>query len=78
MARLEIDQLDESLVQWFARRARRLGQTEQELARSLVEREARSEQAWQNLEDSSARMRDRLKGIGRYEPSGRARSRPDR
>lgn len=69
MAGLNVGEIDEQLLQWFAHRAHRLGQSEQELARALIEREARSEQTWQNLEDSSARMRDRLKSLGRYESS---------
>ena len=67
MARLNVGEIDDQLLQWFAHRAHRLGQTEEELARSLIEREARSEQTWQNLEDSSTRMRERLKSLGRYE-----------
>lgn len=71
MAHVDIPEIDDQLMEWFAHRARRLGQTEQQLARSLIEREARSEQTWQNLEDSSSRMRDRLKRIGKYEPPRR-------
>lgn len=67
MARVDIPEIDDQLLQWFTHRARRLGQTEQQLARSLIEREARSEQAWQHLEDSSSRMRERLKRMGKYE-----------
>lgn len=59
-------------MEWFAHCARRLGQTEQPLARSLIEREARSEQTWQTLEDSSSRMRDRLRRIGNTNPPRRS------
>jgi hypothetical protein len=69
MANVDISEIDDQLMEWFAHRARRLGQTEQQLAKSLIEREARSEQTWQTLEDSSSRMRDRLKRIGTYESS---------
>jgi phage shock protein A len=78
MARVDIVEIDDQLMEWFAHRAKRLGQTEQQLARSLIEREARSEQTWQTLEDSSSRMRDRLKRMGKYEsatPSPRHRNR---
>lgn len=76
MARISIT-IDDELNQWFAHRAGRLGQTEEQLARSLIEREARSEQTWQNLEDTSSRMRDRLKSIGRYEAPKPVRKHPD-
>ena len=67
MARLSIGEIDDQLLEWFGHRARRLGQTDEELARSLIEREARSEQTWQTLEDNSARMRERLKNFAKYE-----------
>jgi hypothetical protein len=67
MARLDITQIDDKLLEWFAHRARRLGQSDEEFARSLIEREARSEQTWQTLEDTSARMRDRLRNFAKYE-----------
>ncbi|MGQ0814312.1 MAG: hypothetical protein ACT4O1_07580 [Gemmatimonadota bacterium] len=67
MARINVGEIDEQLLEWFAHRAHRLGQTEEELARSVIEREAKSEQTWQALEDNSARMRERLKSIGKYE-----------
>lgn len=67
MADLRIPEIDEELLQWFAHRARRLGQSEAQFARSIIEREARSEQTWQNLEDNSARMRERLRNFARYE-----------
>jgi hypothetical protein len=69
MARLDLGQLDDEVLQWFAHRAKRMGQSEEQFARSLIEREARSEQTWQNLEDTSTRMRDRLKSMSRYESS---------
>lgn len=71
MARLDVTQIDEQLLEWFAHRATRLGQTEEQFARSLIEREARSEQTFQTLEDNSARMRERLKSIGRYDSVAR-------
>jgi hypothetical protein len=67
MARLNIDEVDDRLLEWFGHRARRLGQTEEEFARSLIEREARSEQTWQALEDSSTRMRDQLRNYAKYD-----------
>lgn len=78
MANLKVPQIDDELLQWFAHRAHRLGQTEEQLARSLIEREARTEQTWQTLEDNSARMRDRLKQISRYESSAPIRKHSDR
>ncbi|MGQ0562388.1 MAG: hypothetical protein ACT443_10995 [Gemmatimonadota bacterium] len=78
MARLTVDEIDEKLLEWFAHRARRLGQSEEELARFLIEREARSEQTWQTLEDSTTRMRDRLKSLGRYEAARPIRKHTDR
>ena len=69
MARLDIPEIDDRLLEWFAHRARRLGQSEEDLARSIIEREARSEQTFQTLEDNSARMRDRLKNFAKYEAS---------
>ena len=78
MARLHIDEIDDRLLEWFAHRARRLGQTEEEFARSLIEREARSEQTWQNLEDSSTRMRDRLRSFAKYESASSVPRRKDR
>ena len=74
MARLDIHEIDDRLLEWFAHRARRLGQSEEDFARSLIEREARSEQTWQTLEDTSARMRDRLRNFAKYE----ARSTPQK
>ena len=71
MARLDVTHIDDQLLEWFAHRAQRLGQSEDQLARALIEREARSEQAWQTLEDNSARMRERLKSIGRYDSAAR-------
>ena len=78
MARVDIAEIDDQLMEWFAHRAKRLGQTEQQLARSLIEREARSEQTWQTLEDNSSRMRDRLKRIGKYESATRIPRHRDR
>lgn len=71
MAKLDITGLDDELLAWFAHRAHRLGQSEVDLARTLVEREARSEQTWQALEDSSARMRDRLRTMQPARPRSR-------
>lgn len=78
MANLKVSDLDDQLLQWFAHRAQRLGQSEEQLARALIEREAKSEQAWQTLEDNSARMRERLKSMSRYESSAPIRKHPDR
>lgn len=75
MARLEIG-VDEQTLEWFAHKAQRLGQTDVDYARTLIEREARSEQTWQTLEDQNSRMRDRLKSIGQYQPGSRSRKRP--
>ena len=66
MARLEVGPIDDQLLEWFAHKAQRMGQTEAEYARALIEREARSEQTWQTLEDNSSRMRERMKGMARY------------
>ena len=66
MARLSLT-LDDDLLDWFGKRAKRLGQTEEELARQMIEREARTEQTFQALEENSNRMRQRLKSMGRYE-----------
>ena len=78
MARLTLNEIDDQLLEWFAHRARRLGQSEEELARSLIEREARSEQTWQTLEENSARMRDRLKNFAKYEANTAVPRHPDR
>ena len=69
MAQINVHDIDDRLLEWFGHRARRLGQTDEEFARTLIEREARSEQTWQTLEDSSARMRERLKNFAKYEAS---------
>jgi ribosomal protein L32E len=78
MAKLDVGDIDDRLLEWFAHRAKRLGQNEEQFARTLIEREAKSEQAWQNLEDNSSKMRERLKSIGRYESSAAITKHPDR
>ena len=70
MAMLDVS-IDDGLLQWFAHKARRLGKTEEEFAQSLIEREARSEQTWQALEDNSTRVRDRMKNFAKYESNAK-------
>ncbi len=72
MGKLEFG-IDDQLHEWFARKAKRLGQTDAEYARTLVEREARSEQTWQNLENSNTTMRERMKTLARYQTPKRMR-----
>ena len=72
MAQMVIRNLDDDLMDWFRRRAERLGQSKEQLARAVIEREARAEAGWELFQTSALEMRERLARRGaRYRDSTR-------
>jgi plasmid stability protein len=60
MAQILIRNVDDDLMDWFRRRAERLGQSKEQLARAIIEREAPAEAGWEQFGKSSRRLRARL------------------
>ena len=60
MAQLLIRNLDDDLMDWFRQRASRLGQSKEQLARAIIEREARAEAGWDQFQKRAADLRSRL------------------
>lgn len=61
MAQIVIRGIDESAMAWLRRRAERLGWSKEQLARSILEREAESEVGWARFETRARRIRERLR-----------------
>jgi plasmid stability protein len=60
MAQMVIRNLDDELMDWFRRRAERLGQSREQLARAIIEREARAEAGWELFQRGALQLRERL------------------
>lgn len=64
MAQIVIRGIDDEAMEWLRRRAQRLGWSKEQLARSILEREAEAEAGWTRFEARARRMRERLRQQG--------------
>lgn len=64
MAQIVVRGIDDDAMEWFRRRAERLGFSKEQLARSVIEREARAEAGWTAFEKRAVRVRERLRKTG--------------
>lgn len=70
MAQIVIRGIDDGAMEWLRRRAKRLGWSKEQLARSILEREASAEAGWTRFEARAKRIRERLrKQSGLYDDS---------
>ncbi|MGH7460337.1 MAG: FitA-like ribbon-helix-helix domain-containing protein [Longimicrobiales bacterium] len=60
MAQILIRNVDGELIDWIRRRADRLGQSKEQLARAIIEREARAEAGWEQFQSRALRLQARL------------------
>jgi plasmid stability protein len=64
MAQIVVRGLDDDALDWFRRRAERLGWSKEQLARMIIEREAQAEAGWSTFEGKARKVRERLRKRG--------------
>jgi plasmid stability protein len=64
MAQIVVRGLDDDAMEWFRRRAERLGWSKEQLARAVIEREAQAEAGWSAFAGKARKVRERLRKRG--------------